>query len=76
MSDTVNNGGPAFPVPDGEAANMGYHGLTKREYFAAQALAGMCQGLGWQGGNFYQMAHFAVDAADALLAALATGAEK
>lgn len=45
MADTVNNGGAAFPsqpygsdgLPCGEAAS----GLTKREYFAAQAAAGL-----------------------------------
>lgn len=40
----INDGGPAFPVPDGEAANLGYHGASLREWFAGQALAGVWAG--------------------------------
>jgi hypothetical protein len=46
---TINDGGPAFPVPsvswkeeDGkECVAIGTHGMTLRDYFAGQALAGI-----------------------------------
>jgi hypothetical protein len=41
MMSKIDDGGPAFPVPDGEAANRGYHGLSMRDWFAGQALAGL-----------------------------------
>jgi len=39
MSDTINDGGPAFPLPSepGFPAEMG---MTLRDWFAGQALAG------------------------------------
>lgn len=37
MADNINDGGPAFPVPDGEAANLGYHGASLRDWFACHA---------------------------------------
>jgi len=33
---TINDGGPAFPIPD-----EGWPGMTLRDWFAGQALAGM-----------------------------------
>jgi hypothetical protein len=43
---TINDGGPAFPVPDSHHANgqvqYGANGMTLRDWFAGQALAGMC----------------------------------
>jgi hypothetical protein len=42
---TINDGGPAFPVPDSHHANgqvqYGANGMTLRDWFAGQALAGM-----------------------------------
>ena len=38
MSDTINDGGPAFP-DSGQADYTG--GMTLRDWFAGQALAGM-----------------------------------
>ncbi len=47
MSIPINCGGPAFPMPSvswkekGEdCVAIGTHGMTLRDYFAAQALAG------------------------------------
>jgi len=45
MSNQINDGGPAFPVsdcvyPNGEV-QTGSYGMTLRDYFAGQALAGM-----------------------------------
>lgn len=46
MSDEINDGGPAFPVPsyvnaDGETWESKPQGMTLRDWFAGQALAGM-----------------------------------
>lgn len=45
---TTNDGGPAFPVPsvswterDARCVALGFPGMTLRDYFAGQALAGM-----------------------------------
>ncbi len=37
MSDTTNNGGPAFPVP-GWKGDADFNGMTLRDYFAAKAM--------------------------------------
>ena len=36
---TIDDGGPAFP-PDGQYAH--YKGMTLRDWFAGQTLAGLC----------------------------------
>jgi hypothetical protein len=41
MSATIDDGGPAFPAP-AYAANITDKGMTLRDYFAGQALAGIC----------------------------------
>jgi hypothetical protein len=42
---TIDDGGPAFPVPDSHHANgqvqYGANGMTLRDWFAGQALAGL-----------------------------------
>lgn len=42
---TINDGGPAFPIADSYCPNgqvqYGHNGMTLRDYFAGQALAGM-----------------------------------
>ena len=38
MSEKREDGGPAFPVPDGEASDRGVRGLSTRDWFAAAAL--------------------------------------
>ena len=38
MSDTTNNGGPAFPISEANGANSGMPGMTLRDYFAAKAM--------------------------------------
>lgn len=45
MSAPLNDGGPAFPVPDSEATSLGYHGLTVRDYFACRIAPVMLQRL-------------------------------
>lgn len=46
MVDKINDGGPAFPLPDVYGANgcglrEGAPGMSLRDWFAGQALAGM-----------------------------------
>lgn len=54
----MNDGGPAFPVPPGRTSitgdprdGVGYEpaigGMSLRDYFAGQALAGMCFRESW-----------------------------
>ena len=72
MSTPINDGGPAFPRP-GISSNWGeghfaYTGVTLRDYFAGQAMAGILASANfgstkdWIGGKAYE-------AADAMLAA-------
>jgi hypothetical protein len=67
---SIDNGGPAFPVPDRDSGK----GMSLRDYFAGQALQG------WaaagqvlvemkEGGPFGNMANWAYQVADAMLAA-------
>ena len=43
MKAVINNGGPAFPVreEDGQGGYEQHKGMTLRDYFAGQALAGI-----------------------------------
>jgi hypothetical protein len=45
MSEPINDGGPAFPVADTIYPNgqmqYGFNGMSLRDYFAGQALAGI-----------------------------------
>ena len=53
MNDTkqlINDGGPAFPcassmIVNGKQATVPAQGMTLRDYFAGQALAGVCSGI-------------------------------
>lgn len=73
----VDDGGPAFPVPPvgtgdpRDGMSRGHDGMTLREYFAAQALAGMMA----SGSSHHAkaVAKLAVEYADALLAELRKG---
>ena len=48
MSEQINDGGPAFPVPDTYHPNgqveYGKPGMTLRDWFAGQALVGLLSG--------------------------------
>ena len=75
MSIPINDGGPAFPVQSIYSEDHGTNsrGMTLRDYFAGQALAGLCvPGLkdgpitDWE---FDEIAPVAWKAADAMLAA-------
>lgn len=39
MSEKIDDGGPAFPVPGG----FWDKGMSRRDWFAGQALIGLCQ---------------------------------
>lgn len=56
MSDKPNDGGPAYPQIDSEEASEcalvytpnDMRGLSRRDYFAGQALAGLCAEGGYE----------------------------
>jgi hypothetical protein len=83
---THSDGGPAFPVSiykdcfgsprlateyDPTAS-----GMSLRDYFAGQALAGLCQGARGSGYNKAELSRYAFAAADAMLAARERKADK
>lgn len=43
----MNDGGPAFPVPDGVRLDDLQAGMTLRDYFAAQSLTGLLMRKGY-----------------------------
>ena len=60
------NGGPAFPLPMGTETATGTDGMTLRDFFAGQALAGMCasetDGVSYSSGNVASRAYKIADA--------------
>lgn len=77
---SIDTGGPAFPLPDKTVTYSGAYGsggtyttaqpgMSLRDWFAGQALAGFSQACGWQGGDFVRMAKHAYEAADELIKA-------
>jgi len=80
MSKPINDGGGAFPGPsdyrqDGSPIYMGQTGMTLRDYFAGQALAGWLASYGENmehpsaNGTIETVAKHAYEMADAMLAA-------
>jgi hypothetical protein len=69
---TINDGGPAFPVPDSHHANgqvqYGANGMPLRDWFAGQALQGLASYV-TQGATFDAIAKDAYAIADAMLKA-------
>lgn len=50
MSAPIDNGGPAFPhhvVRESMGHSYDERGMTLRDWFAGQALAGICANAGW-----------------------------
>lgn len=65
MAMKTKDGGPAFPT----LADAAHPGMSLRDYFAAQSLAAY-RSSGYQTSPAKQLAEWAVDDADALIAAL------
>lgn len=81
--NAANDGGPAFPVPDSHpgAVQVGTNGMSLRDWFAGQALAGMLSAFA-KGSSDGGPARFheancttAYDIADAMLRAREGGAK-
>jgi hypothetical protein len=77
MSAPINDGGPAFPAqpihhfPDGITMSQNQGGMTLRDYFAGQALAGILLNYTTQkfGASEFTVGTAAYQYADAMLAA-------
>lgn len=70
---TPNDGGPAFPVEhntihNGKQITFPSNGMTLRDYFAGQALAGMLAD-SERSGTLEEYTRYAYDFADAMLKA-------
>lgn len=73
-----NDGGPAFPGTGGpirtgvDTFSFSSAGMTLRDYFAGQALAGLASATNdqgdWTGADAQSVAHTAYEIADAMLA--------
>lgn len=61
------SGGPAFPVIIPGRGGNGWQGMTLRDWFAGQALAGML-GDPERRGSAKDFSHYAYEMADAMLA--------
>ena len=74
MSDTINDGGPAYPITAGQTVYSS--GMRLRAYVAAQCMAGFCSMHDEAGSWSWDVddaARTAVSCADALIAELAKG---
>jgi hypothetical protein len=71
MSAQIDDGGPAFPNND--AHGCAYAGMTLRDWFAGQALAGLMVRYDEHPNSISVCAGLAVDAADAMLTELKGG---
>jgi hypothetical protein len=75
MSEHIDDGGAAFPVPDvfrpdGHHAMAGWYGMSLRDWMAGQALMGAMASEGYGGPQHVTgMARFAYEMADAMLRA-------
>lgn len=65
-----NGGDPAFPL---QTAGAIYYGISIRDWFAGQALAGMCANRAWDDISWDTTTQQAYEAADAMLAGRAKG---
>ncbi|QDP48417.1 MAG: hypothetical protein Tp118SUR00d2C21406231_33 [Prokaryotic dsDNA virus sp.] len=73
MTD-IPDGGPAFPsemlINSTTKGSLPYSGMSLRDYFAAQALAGFCTTMGYvDEPNWWKMSRDAYDVADAMIEA-------
>ena len=67
MSDDIKDGGPAFPLAT-TSETIDYHGMSLRDWFAGQALAGLCAHTETGGHTPKRQAELAYECADAMLA--------
>jgi len=81
MNDTIKDGGPAFPTPvqhspdsPGAGWREDYPGMSLRDWFAGQALAGPLAS-GPHNCDQHGLAHYAYLHADAMLKARANGGD-
>lgn len=65
--DTVKDGGPAFPGDVWYSNKPSSNGMTMRDWFAGQAMAGMCGNSEWDV-TFEEMSTWGYNYADAMLA--------
>ena len=73
MNEQINEGGPAFPGEQGHTPEGGWNqtwepGMSLRDWFAGQALAGILS-RPYRGGTPREFAEDAYEQADAMLAA-------
>lgn len=77
MKDMADSGGPAFPLVHEHSAGAGggtfiYHGMTLRDWFAGQALAGLiASNDAGAGDRIEEIPSYAYSIADAMLKARA-----
>ncbi|MFQ6183618.1 hypothetical protein ACLMJV_16945 [Sinorhizobium meliloti] len=71
MSEKLEDGGAAFPV---QSSTWDYKGLTVRDWFAGQALAGLCANPVFSENDNDELAVIAYETADAMIAARKAGA--
>ena len=72
MSNTINNGGPAFPTENArQTGPSSWHeeGMTLRDYFAAKALQGLLSHNSNGNASDKNIAEWAYSQADAMLRA-------
>lgn len=69
MSNNINNGGPAFPIPLNPGQTYTEHGtcdgMTLRDYFASKALPVVATGCHCFGQSFLHQDYYASAALDA-----------
>ena len=68
MSAPINDGGPAFPVPNDANVNS-QAGMSLRDYFAGHALAGVLSDSTWQLCDMDRVSARCYAAADAMIKA-------
>jgi len=72
MSEEVKDGGPAFPTEGysfEEDMDIVHPGMSLRDWFAGQVMAGICANKAWDENGWAARALAAYDAADAMLSA-------
>jgi hypothetical protein len=67
--NTPKDGGPAFPMPRFHTWQDEVPGMSLRDWFAGQALAGLCANRDYVDESFPSIAEYAYHHADAMLKA-------